>query len=107
MNKFEKAVKRKEVKEMFENIEVLEDKDHLYKYLDIDSLKEIDSILDAYFGRKIDLIIPRYENGEVDFDNEFLVVVNDKDYKETGNEVLVIKWVEGFEDTGYLIECFS
>ena len=45
-------------------------------------------------------------NGHIDFD-KLELVVKDKSYKEKGFELLVIKWFESFEDTGYLVECLK
>lgn len=70
-----------------------------------EKLKEIDDILEAYFRDKIDFVVPVFENGEVDFCGEFELIINDDAYEKTGNELLVMKWVEDYEDTGYLMEC--
>ena len=68
-------------------------------------LKQIDDILEAYSLGRIDFIEPRYEDGEPDFDGEYKLIINDKTYKETGWELLVLKWIEGHENTGYVVEC--
>lgn len=70
-------------------------------------MKQIDDILNAYFSGKIDFIVPRYEDGEPNFYGEFEIIINDNTYQENGNELLIMKWVEDFECTDYLIECME
>lgn len=48
--------------------------------------------------------MPRYENGEPDFYGEFKLIIKDNSYKPHGYELLILKWVEDYEDTGYMIE---
>jgi hypothetical protein len=91
----------------FTNIEACSDKEYLYKNLNTESLNLIEDILEAYNSDKIDFITPRYENGEPDFYGDFKLVVNDESYIENGTELLVLKWYEDYEDTGYLVECFK
>lgn len=46
------------------------------------------------------------EDGSVDFENIDLVI-KDPSYKANGFELLILKWYEDYEDTGYLIECLE
>lgn len=89
------------------NIEKTADKQRLYDNLPERTLKEVDEILGAYFSERIDLEIAKFEYGESDFCGECELIVKDSNYVETGNELLVLKWVEDFEDTDYLIECLK
>lgn len=91
----------------FSFIDETRDKQILYRELSSDKLFEINNILEAYSCGRIDFKVPRLDNGEPDFDGEFELINNDNTYEETGSELLVMKWVEGYEDTGYLIECLS
>lgn len=88
----------------FPNIEKTKDKKYLYDNLSEEQLKIIDDVLDSYWNGKIDLNIPRFEDDTPDFCGEFELIINDKDYKETGYEITIIKWIEDFEDTGYLVD---
>ena len=89
----------------YKHIEQTADNQFLYNHLSAESLKQIDDILEAYSLGRIDFIEPRYEDGEPDFDGEYKLIINDKTYKETGWELLVLKWIEGHENTGYVVEC--
>ena len=80
---------------------------YLKDNLNSESLQIIESILDAYNKNKIDLDISRDEDGKFDFSNDISLSVLDKGYVETGFELLVLKWYESYEDTGYLVECFD
>ena len=93
---------------IYKNIEETSDKKFLYDYLDEKALREIDDILEAYFTERIDLIVPRLDNGEIDWSrydkNGCDVLVKDDTYKQTGHELLVLKWINDLEDTGYMAE---
>lgn len=91
----------------YKNIERTADRQLLYDSLSVDTLNEIDAILGAYFEGRIDFQEPRFENGEPDFCGDYELIIIDKDYKELGNELLVMKWIEDRENTGYLIECME
>lgn len=91
----------------YKNIEKTSDKQYLYNNLSGEKLKEIDDILGAYFSGKINFIVPRLENGEPDFCGEFKLIINDDTYEKTGNELLVLRWVEDYEDTGYMVDCIK
>ena len=91
----------------FSNIETCSDKEYLYKNLNTESLNLIEGVLEAYNSGKIDFITPRYEDGEPNFYGDFELVINDNMYIENGTELLVMKWYESYEDTGYLVECFK
>jgi len=91
---------------IYKNIELCTDKKYLYENLNEESLKEINRILEAYWNKQIDIYVPGRETGEHDLSNAELII-KDKEYVERGLELLVIKWVESWEDTGYLIDCFK
>lgn len=91
----------------YKNINQTSDRQLLYDNLSQENLLMIDDVLDAYFSGRIDLKIPRFENGDVDFCGEFELIKKDFSYPEYGSEILILKWVEDFEDTGYLIECLE
>lgn len=82
------------------------DFESLKSHLSLDSLKVIDNILDAYYHNKIDINIPPDGNGNFNFE-DVSFSIRDFAYKETGFELLVLKWIENMEDTGYLIDCFE
>ena len=93
--------------EIFSNISLCTDKELLYESLDYVGLKIIDDILFAHFNNDIDIIEPRFNNGEPDFCGEFELVINDKKYRENGFEMLILKWVNDYESVDYLIDCIS
>lgn len=66
----------------------------------------IDTVLSSYINGKIDMDLHENEDGSVDFENIDLVI-KDPSYKANGFELLILKWYEGYEDTGYLIECLE
>ena len=90
----------------FKNIEQCSDKKYLFDNLNENSLKEIDRILEAYWNNQIDILVPGRDTGDYDLSNSELIV-KDKGYRENGFELLVIKWIEDWEDTGYLVDCFK
>lgn len=91
---------------IYKEIEHTADKDMLYKYLVEAELDTIETVLRAYSEGKIDIIEPR-KNGEPDFDGEFELIINDCDYQETGFEMPILKWINDWESTDYIIELFS
>lgn len=91
---------------IFNNIEHVSDKKSLYEFLSEDSLEIIDSVLEAYNKGKIDIIVPSTDDDEPDFDGEFTLNIVDDTYIETGWELLILEWVNDYEYTSYLIECF-
>lgn len=92
---------------IYKEIEHTADKDMLYKYLVEAELDTIETVLRAYSEGKIDIIEPRDENGEPDFDGEFELIINDENYVETGFEAPILKWINDWESTDYIIELFS
>ena len=93
--------------EKYHNLEACSDFKYLNTYLTEKHLSEIEYILEAYSTNKINLIIPRDEKEEIVWEGDWDIIINDKNYKRIGGEKLVLKWYEGFEDTGYLIECYK
>lgn len=89
----------------YKEIERTKDRQCLYDNLSKENLDVIEHILRAYNDGKIDFAVPRYPDGEPDLFGEFALIVKDNMYKQTGQELLVLKWVEDFESTGYLLEC--
>lgn len=79
---------------------------YLEEYLTDKSLSHIEKILVAYKEQKIDLVIPRDEKDQIMWDGDWDIIITDKSYKRIGYETLILKWYEGFEDTGYIIDCF-
>ena len=90
----------------YPNLSICADYKFLLDFLEDKDLDEIENILESYILGKIQLIIPRDKNEEVDWMEDWETTVVDSNYEITGSETLVLKWYEGFEDTGYLIECF-
>lgn len=82
----------------FKSIERCSDKQMLYDALSLEALKVIDSILEAHFDGLIDVKEPRLENGDPDFDGEFELIINDETYESKGPELLILKWVNDYED---------
>ncbi len=76
---------------------------YLIKQLEKDELQSIENILKEY-GKKVDLDVPRDVNGRIDFRGKWGVKVLDKSYKPTGQELAVMKWYEGFEDSRFLVD---
>ena len=92
---------------VFKSIERCSDKQMLYDALSLKAMKVIDSILEAHFDGLIDVKEPRLANGDPDFEGEFELVIDDPDYVCCGCELLILKWVNDYEDTGYMIECMN
>lgn len=92
---------------MYPHLSVCEDYKYLLENLSDKALNELERIIDAYTKGKIDIDIIRDENDEIKFEESFSLIVNDKDYEKSGFEDTALKWYEGFEDTGYFVECFS
>ena len=90
----------------YPNLSSCEDYKCLLDYLADKSLSEIENVLEAHKLGKIQLVIPRNKNGEVEWFDDWDTTIIDTTYELTGSETLILKWYEGFEDTGYLIECF-
>lgn len=79
----------------------------LLEDLDIVSLVIVEETLNNYFNGNIDMIVPRTENDEPDFYGEFELIINDNNYIENGYELLIMKWIDDFESTDYLIYSFN
>lgn len=92
---------------MFKYIDGCSDCRYLYASLTAEQLTIIENILTAYNSGKIDMITPEYDDNTGDWYGEFELIINDETYIEVGSELLVIKWYEGIEDTGYFVECFN
>ena len=88
----------------FPCIELCRDKQYLYDHLNESELQLIENILQAESEGKIILPEDRYnENGDINFES-LDVIIYDKTYVQNGYELLVLKWIYDFEDTGYLVE---
>ena len=87
----------------YPNLSKCSDYKILLNFLTNKNLSEIENILASYTSGKIQLVIPRNENGEVEWMDDWKTTIIDSNYESTGSETLVLKWYEGFEDTGYLI----
>lgn len=92
---------------MYPHLSVCEDYKYLLENLSDKALNELERIIDAYTKGKIDIDIIRDENDEIKFEESFSLIVNDKDYEKSGFEDTALKWYEGFEDTGFFVDCFS
>lgn len=92
---------------IYREIEHTADKEILYSYLVEPELDIIETILRAYNEGKIDIIEPRDENGEPDFDGIFELVINDENYQGIGYETPILKWINDWETTDYIIELFA
>ena len=90
----------------YKHLEACSDFKVLNDYLTEKHLNEIEYILNAYATNKIDLIIPRDEKEKIVWEGDWDIKILDDSYRRIGGEILVLKWYEGFEDTGYLIECY-
>lgn len=110
MEEFERDVERKKEielkKDELECVSETKDFEMLKAQLNIESLRLIDNIYHDYNRGRIDLDVPRDENGNFNFEDVKLFF-KDPYYEETGFELVVLKWLEDMEDTGYLIECFK
>ena len=92
----------------YPRIDETRDKQYLYDNLPEKQLCMIEDVLNAYGQGRIDIEIPRYEDdGTVDFCGEFEIIINDSSYVCNGFEIMIIKWIEDFEDTGYMVECLQ
>ena len=96
----------------FEELSSCKDFKYLKDYLSNEKLAVIKNILEAYSAGRINIKIVRDKDEQIDFDKSFDLLSLDPDYrpltKANGDrawlEEVVIKWYEGFEDTGYLME---
>ena len=91
---------------MFKNIKDCADGELLLSKLTKKALQDIEHVLDAYEKGDIDFISPRDEYGNPDT-GDYELVINNKNYKENGTELLVMKWVESHESTEYLLDYFT
>lgn len=89
---------------IFPRISFCSDAYMLYDALEYDILKSINDILEAEGKNRIELIEPRFGD-EPDLDREFTLVIHDESYIEKGIEKLILKWVNDYECTDYVIEC--
>ena len=89
----------------FKCISECEDKNYLFQKLSVSELQTVENILQAYSEGKIDLDIPRdVDTNEINFDGEFNLIIDEQPYEEIGIEVIVLKWYESLEDTGYMVD---
>ena len=70
-------------------------------------LMVLEYILSAYSNGQIELELIRDEDERLDFDRSFSLIIHDNNYKVTGLESVAIKWLEGFESTDFLVDCFE
>ena len=92
---------------IYREIEHTADKEILYSYLVEPELDIIETILRAYKEGKIDIIEPRDENGEPDFDGTFELIINDCNHQKTGYEMPILKWINDWETTDYIVGLFA
>ena len=91
---------------MLPHLSKTRDFDNLLENLSFEQLQKIEHILGAY-SNKIDMEVSRYEDGIPMFDGDFELIIKDKSYEQNGFEILVLKWIEDYEDTGYLVDCLK
>ena len=89
---------------MFKEIMNCADREMLFQHLTVKALNDVEHVLEGYHKGEIDFIEPRDEFGNPEV-GEYQLIINNADYKQTGIELLVMKWVENHESTDYLIEC--
>lgn len=92
-------------RETFPLISHTADCEILFDNLSLEILNNIEDILSACVSGKIELYVPRDKNDEPDFFGDFDLIINDEQYIENGYELLVLKWIDDFECTDYLIDC--
>ena len=80
---------------------------HLIDNLTLECLKDVEYVLEAYSSYKIELYIPRDEEGNVIVDGEYDIIIRDKSYRPNTLEVCVLQWVEGIGDAQSLCETLS
>lgn len=90
---------------LFPNISMTADANMLYETLEYDTLFKINEILGAHFKNKIDIIEPRFDDDTPNFEGAFEIVYIDENYVPCGFEKLILKWVNDYECTDYLIDC--
>ncbi len=91
------------IKERYPHIDGHEDGRYLIERLKAGELAVVEGLLSNY-GSKLELIIPRNAKDEVEYDGEWKVIVKGNGYSPTGFEETVLRWYEGFEDVGYMVE---
>lgn len=93
--------------EIFKEISQCADKEMLYASLSYDALRIIEDTLNAYFTGRIDIVEPRFDDGEPNFCGDFELILKSKGYVENGFEELILKWINDYECTDYLIDVMS
>ena len=91
--------------EIFKEISQCTDKEMLYASLSYDALRIIEDTLNAYFTGRIDIVEPRFDDDEPNFCGDFELILKSKGYVKNGFEELILKWINDYECTDYLIEC--
>lgn len=90
--------------EVYPHLSLSEDYEYLKENLSAPALVALERILDAYDKDKIDFELKKDPSG---YTAEFCLIINDKDYSETGLEAVALKWSEAMESTEYLVDSFS
>lgn len=110
MEQFERDIERKKEIELQKDelvcVSKTRDFEMLKTKLNIESLRLIDNIYQDYNRGRVDLDVPKDKDGNFNFEDVKLVY-KDPFYEETGFELVVLKWLEDMEDTGYLIDCLE
>ncbi len=86
----------------YPHIDECEDAWYFKNNLTPEGLDLLESILENHRNGNIELIVPRDFMDDINFDGEWKVKVKDNSHEPTEAEVAVLKWYEGYEDTGYL-----
>ncbi len=95
------------VKEQFPILREQEDFEHLKRHLDEWNLRIIENVVRGYVTGQVKMEVPRFDDGVPDTNGEFVVCCVDPNYRSVGGEVMILKWFEGYEDAGYLIDCIE
>lgn len=80
------------------------DKKRLFDELSDKSLSLIENVLSAYQNELIDFAEPRGDEEEPDPSGDYKLIIHDKAYKETGLDLLIMKWYEDLESTDHFID---
>ncbi len=92
---------------MYPHISKHEDADYLFEMLTSSGLDEVESIIKNYQNGYLSLVIPRDQNGEIEFDGDWKVTVAGTTVEGTETDTTVLKWYEGYEDAGYMIDVLA
>ena len=93
-----------EIEVKYPHLSLSDDYEYLKESLSEEALSELEGILDAYDKDRIDFELKKDPSG---YTAEFCLIINDKEYQETGLEAVTLQWSEAIESTEHLVECFN